>query len=151
TALVFAQGLSGCSGDQQQKRLPEAAADTLRIVSSLPARGHSASEVKRIRQAIDLLLEQNDHKAGNWQVEHLALDDSEDETGDWSRAAEQANAQMAANDPATVAYIGPYNSGAAMISLPITNRAGLLQASPSVTWPGLTESGWNPGEPQIYY
>ena len=29
-----------------------------------------------------------------------------------------------------MAYIGPYNSGAAKVSMPILNEAGLLQVSP---------------------
>ena len=49
-------------------------------------------------------------------------------------------------------YIGPYNSGAAKISMPILNEAGLLQVSPAVTWPGLTKKveGGDPDEPDIY-
>jgi branched-chain amino acid transport system substrate-binding protein len=48
-------------------------------------------------------------------------------------------------------YIGPYNSGAAKISMPILNKAGILMISPAVTWPGLTKPGQgDPGEPEIY-
>lgn len=86
-----------------------------------------------------------------WQVEHVALDDGDIETGEWSRVLEGANAQAAVADPATVVYIGPYNSGAAMVSMPILNRAGLLHMLPSATWPGLTQEGWGEGEPQRYY
>jgi branched-chain amino acid transport system substrate-binding protein len=48
-------------------------------------------------------------------------------------------------------YIGPFNSGAAKISMPMLNRAGLLMVSPSNTWPGLTKPGkGEAGEPEIY-
>ena len=48
-------------------------------------------------------------------------------------------------------YIGTYNSGAAKISMPILNQAGLLMISPANTWPGLTKPGkGDPGEPEIY-
>jgi branched-chain amino acid transport system substrate-binding protein len=43
------------------------------------------------------------------------------------------------------------NSGAAKISLPLTNRAGMIQISPSTTWPGLTKPGFAQGEPAIFY
>ena len=39
----------------------------------------------------------------------------------------------AVDDPDVMAYIGPYNSGAAKVSMPILNEAGLLQISPAVT------------------
>src|SRR5207249_9289757 len=81
----------------------------------------------------------------------VALNGGEGENGDWTREREQANATMAANDPSVVAYIGPYTSGATGVSLPVTNRANLLQLSPTATWPGLTMSGWNEGEPASYY
>jgi branched-chain amino acid transport system substrate-binding protein len=51
-----------------------------------------------------------------------------------------------------MAYIGPYNSGAARISAPILNRAGLVQVSPAATMPGLTKTGptSDPDEPDKY-
>lgn len=81
----------------------------------------------------------------------MSLDGGSDETGEWTAQIERANALRAASDPSAIAYIGPYNSGAAKVSLPITNKAGLLQLSPTVTWPGLTLPGWDAGEPEAYY
>jgi branched-chain amino acid transport system substrate-binding protein len=145
---VLTLGLFGC---EPASVAPPAPPDTVRIVSSLPEKGYAAPPSKLIEQAIDLAIEQRSASAGAWHVEHLALNNSDDETGDWSYTKELANAQQAVNDPSVIAYIGPYNSGAAMLSLPITNRAGLLQASLSATWPGLTQPGWNEGEPDFYY
>jgi branched-chain amino acid transport system substrate-binding protein len=51
-------------------------------------------------------------------------------------------------------YMGTYNSGAAKISIPITNEAGLAQISFANTYAGLTkkiEGMTDPGEPDIYY
>ena len=39
------------------------------------------------------------------------------------------------------AYIGEFNSGASQVSIPILNRAGIPQISPSNTYNGLTTSG----------
>jgi len=108
-------------------------------------------QTREIEDAIRLALSQRGGTIGGSRVEYTALDDSDEETGDWSRQKEIANATAAANDPNVIAYFGQYNSGAAMLAIPITNRAGLLEISTSATWPGLTESGWDPGEPLEYY
>jgi hypothetical protein len=48
-------------------------------------------------------------------------------------------------------YIGTYNSGAAKVSMPKLNQAGLLMVSPANTWPGLTKPGkGDQGEPEKY-
>jgi branched-chain amino acid transport system substrate-binding protein len=51
-----------------------------------------------------------------------------------------------------MAYIGPYNSGAAGVSMPILNEEGLVQVSPAVTWVGLTKKNESagPDEPDKY-
>jgi branched-chain amino acid transport system substrate-binding protein len=145
--LVFA--LAGCSNEQSI--LTPAPDGTVRIVSSLPARGPAAGQARAIEDAISLAIRERGGKAGGFQVNYVQLDDSSEETGEWSREKELANATAAVNDPSVVAYIGPYSSGAAAVSLPITNRAGLLQVSPSATWPGLTATGWDTGEPERYF
>jgi branched-chain amino acid transport system substrate-binding protein len=48
-------------------------------------------------------------------------------------------------------YIGTYNSGAAKVSMAITQRAHMAQVTPANTYPGLTKkAGAAPGEPEIY-
>lgn len=144
---MLALGLFAC--DSSGATLPPAAPDTLRIVSSLPSRGYAAEQARQIEGAISLALETQ--RPATSKLEYIRLDNSDPETGNWSPDKELANAEMAARDPNVIAYIGPYTSGAAMLSIPITNKAGLLQVSPSATWPGLTQAGYNPGEPDIYY
>src|SRR5439155_361766 len=61
------------------------------------------------------------------------------------------NANKAIGDPLAIVYIGTYNSGAAKVSIPITNRAHMAQVTPANTYPGLTKKrGAAPGEPDIY-
>src|SRR5207253_10844076 len=86
------------------------------------------------------------------RVEDSDWDDAAAAAGQWAAEAEKANAQKAAADPDVVAYIGPYNSNAAMVSMPELNEAGLVQISPACTWPGLTKKipGVAPDEPQKY-
>ena len=142
--------LAGC-GQERATPLPPATGKTLRIVSSFPYKGRSAQQSDLIRNATDLAIEENRQALQGWTVEHVALDGGDPETGEWSAQREEANARAAARDPNVIAYIGPYASGAAMVSLPILNQAGILQLLPVATWPGLTESGWGAGEPEKYY
>ena len=49
-------------------------------------------------------------------------------------------------------YIGHFNSGAAKITIPVLNQAGLVMISPANTYPGLTKPGkGEPNEPGVYY
>jgi branched-chain amino acid transport system substrate-binding protein len=100
--------------------------------------------------AIQLAVEEQAGQLAGVSVELVILDDG-NETGQWDPDLEAANARQAVADPQVVAYIGPLNSGAAKLSIPITNRAGLVHISPSNTWPGLTKVGFAPSEPGIFY
>lgn len=67
----------------------------------------------------------------------LVLDVRDD---DAKKAA--ADAQGLVDDPRVVADVGPSGSNDAESVIPITNRAGLLECSPSNTRPGLTKPGY---------
>ncbi|OGG88941.1 hypothetical protein A3G62_02895 [Candidatus Kaiserbacteria bacterium RIFCSPLOWO2_12_FULL_50_10] len=69
----------------------------------------------------------------------------------WSADLETRNAYRAANDPSVIAYVGPGASGAAQISMPLLNYAGIPQISLSNTYPGLTRPGYAQGEPEKFY
>src|SRR5204863_59288 len=84
-------------------------------------------------------------------LEVVNLDDASPQTGKWDGAVEAENANKAVGDPLAIVYIGTYNSGAAKVSIPITNRAHMAQVTPANTYPGLTKKrGAAPGEPEIY-
>lgn len=104
-----------------------------------------------IRNGIDLAIEERRALLPGWAIEHVPLDGGDNETGEPSGPVEASNARGAARDASVFAYVGPYTSGAAMVSLPILNQAGLLQALPVASWPGLTQSGWAYNEPNRYY
>jgi branched-chain amino acid transport system substrate-binding protein len=86
-------------------------------------------------------------------VKYESLDDSTAQAGSWTPEAESANALKAAQDESTGVYIGPFNSGAAKVSIPILSEAGVPMISPANTYVGLTtnEDGSEPGEPDKYY
>lgn len=103
-----------------------------------------------IIDAVTLALEETNYKVGKVKIKLIALDDG-DENGAWQVELETRNAEQAGGDEQVVAYIGPLDSGAAKISMPILNRAGVVQISPWNTWPGLTKEGFFPAEPSRFY
>jgi branched-chain amino acid transport system substrate-binding protein len=117
------------------------------VYVSLPLQGPKIGA--SLRQGIELAFAEMGYQIGPIPVELVILDNG-DANGQWQPDLETANAQAAVTNQA-VAYIGPMDSGAAKISLPILNRAGILQISPSASWPGLTKPGFAQGEPGIFY
>jgi branched-chain amino acid transport system substrate-binding protein len=103
-----------------------------------------------IANAVTLAFEEVNYMAGNTQIELIELDGG-DENGLWQESSELDNAYLSAAENRVVAYIGPLNSGAAKVSMPILNRAGIAQVSPAATWPGLTKEGFFPAEPDKFY
>lgn len=121
---------------------------TIKIVTSFPMQGVELG--KSVVNAVQLAVDEKGGEVAGLSIELVVLDDGT-ETGQWDPELEAANARKAAADPQVVAYIGPLNSGAAKVSIPITNQAGLVHISPTNTWPGLTKVGFAPGEPGIFY
>ncbi|MEX2113625.1 MAG: branched-chain amino acid ABC transporter substrate-binding protein [Pirellulales bacterium] len=123
----------------------------IKIVSSLPRTGSAKAQTDTIVNGITIALAEADYRAGKFRIEYADWDDATAGAGQWTAEAETANAYRAVRDPDVMIYIGTYNSGAAKISMPILNKAGLLMLSPANTWPGLTKPGMgDPGEPDIY-
>ena len=122
----------------------------VKIVSSFPMQGSAAADAQSVVNAITMALEEANFHAGDVSIDYVPMDDSTAAAQNWNAAQEAANANAAASDPAVVAYIGPFNSGAARVSIPILCQAGLVMLSPSNTYVGLTKPG-AAGEPGVYY
>jgi branched-chain amino acid transport system substrate-binding protein len=113
------------------------------IVSDLPLQGDSRQRSLQMNDAIRLVLENANWKAGGRTVAFQACDDSEADTGLWSKAQCQANARAYAADPSILGVIGTYNSGCAEAMVPILGRApggGVAMVSPGNTSICLTQS-----------
>lgn len=105
----------------------------------VPISGILASDGIAVRNAVQLAIDQA-NEAGDLDGVELvskAHDTGGTESEDEARAA--AAATEMANDPRTIAAIGPFQSFAAASTIPITNRAGLLECSPSNSDPRLTK------------
>ena len=148
--IVAAMVLAACAGGTT-------GGGTLKIVSSLPMTGSSLTQTQTIVNAMKLRVEQAGGKAcgGKYTIVYEAWDDASAALGKWDPAVETENANKAAADKSIVAYLGTFNSGAAMLSIPVLNAAGpLVMISPANTYPGLTHAAsglTDASEPGKYY
>jgi branched-chain amino acid transport system substrate-binding protein len=130
-----------------------ASGNALTIYSSFPLQGASKPQSDALVNGIKLALKQAGGKAGKYTITYKSLDDSTATAGKWDAGQVSTDARTAAQDKNTILYLGEFNSGASAISIPILNRAGIGQISPSNTAVGLTSNaaGATPGEPDKYY
>jgi branched-chain amino acid transport system substrate-binding protein len=88
--------------------------------------------------ALEHYLADNPDGPGGYEVEFIFNDDASPVTGSWDGTVEAEIAQKCVSDETCLAYFGTYNSGAAAVSQPITNEAGIAQITPANTNPCLT-------------
>jgi hypothetical protein len=136
-ALICAMGASAVE-----------ATGVIKMVSSLPRTGSANGQVNGIRMAID---EVGGNVAG-FAIQYEDWDDASPEKGSWDPTIEAANADKAIKDADVMVYIGTYNSGAAKISMPKLNEAGLVMISPANSYTGLTRPGLGAAnEPDVWF
>ena len=107
----------------------------------MPISGDLASDGIAVRNAVQLAVDHANEAGGVEGVELTAKahDTGGDEGEDPARGAAAANRM--AGSPRTIAAVCPFQSPVAGSTIPITNRAGLLECSPSNSHPGLTKPG----------
>src|SRR5713226_601432 len=117
---------------------------TVKIYSSLPLTGPSRAQTLTVVNGIKMALDENggkdgtNAKIGSITVEYESLDDATAAKQSWDAAQEAENGRKAAEDSKTVGYLGTFNSGAARISIPVMNKAGIPMISPANTATDLT-------------
>ena len=123
----------------------------VKIVSSLPRTGSANAQTTTTVNGIKMALEEVGGRVGGFEIAYEDWDDASAKKGDWDPEVEAANADKAVKDPDVMFYIGTYNSGAAKISMPVLNKAGVVMISPANTYTGLTKPGMGePSEPAVY-
>lgn len=123
----------------------------IKIVSSLPHTSSANAQVMTIVNGIRMALDEVNWKIGEYAIEYEPWDDASPQRSNWDPAVEAANADKAVKDPDIMVYIGTFNSGAAKVSIPTLNKAGLVMISPANTYPGLTKPGQGEAnEPDVY-
>ena len=148
-AVAGALTLAACGGGDDAAG-GAAGGEVLIVGTDLPLQGASADASKSTNEVVALVLEQAGGKAGDFTVEIKEYDDSTAAKGAWDDAACAKNAQDHVANTNQVAVMGTYNSGCAMIIIPVLNQAGMLMVSHANTYAGLTVE-WDKGEPGIYY
>ena len=124
-----ALGLTGCLGgdDDEPVRIPGRVAT---VYTSVPRHGVSVSAAVRVLAGERRALAERHGRAGDIRVRLRELPATDDRDHPWDPGLVASNAQRAAGDPTAMAYLGELDYGATAVSLPITNKAGLLQVSP---------------------
>jgi branched-chain amino acid transport system substrate-binding protein len=128
----------------------------IKVYTSWPLTGGTQavgeSMLKAAELAVAQYVEANGGGPAGFTIEIVALDDASPTTGAWDGTIEAENAQRCVNDPQCMVYFGTYNSGAAKVSMAITNEAGIAQISPANSYAGLTRACETcaEGEPDIY-
>jgi branched-chain amino acid transport system substrate-binding protein len=127
---------------------------TIKVYSSIPRTGQMKGIGGDATEAAKLAFSDLGNMAGGFALEYVPLDSGTAErNGGWDPGVESANANQAIADADCMVYMGTYNSGAAKISIPIMNEAGMGMISFANTYPGLSKewSGNEEGEPDVYY
>jgi branched-chain amino acid transport system substrate-binding protein len=132
--------------------LAQAQGSTIKIVSSLPRTGGSKVTTDASVNAIRQAFEEAKYTVGGFTIVYEDWDDASPTHGAWDAGKEAQNARKAVADPDVMVYLGPGNSGAARLAIPILNRAGLVIVNASSTYSGLTKPEFGElNEPDVYY
>jgi branched-chain amino acid transport system substrate-binding protein len=126
----------------------------IKIYSSWPSTGSMETIGVDAVEAARLAFNDLGNMAGGFAIEYVPLDSGiAANNGGWDPGVESANANQAIADADAMIYMGTYNSGAAKISIPIMNEAGMVMISFANTYTGLTKDfvGNEEGEPDQYY
>lgn len=125
--------------------------ETIKLVTSLPRTGSAKDQTDSMVKGIQLAIKERNGVGGGFRIELLDWDDAGDD-GRWTAELEARNANKAIADADVMAFLGPYNSGAATVSMPMLNKAGMVQISAAATSTGLTRKSedTHEGEPGIY-
>ncbi|HKG44910.1 MAG TPA: branched-chain amino acid ABC transporter substrate-binding protein [Gaiellaceae bacterium] len=123
------------------------------IASDLPMQGGSRTQTLQMVAAIRYVLDQQNWKAGKFNIAYQACDDSTAQLGKWDPDKCSANAHAYAQNKQLLGVVGTFNSGCAAIEIPVMNQApggGLMLLSPANTYGCLTEPCAG-DEPEKYY
>ena len=154
---AFAQDAAKASdiGQPDVEHITDTSKGTINLYSSWPLTGSSLQIGGDAVEAVKMALADFGNAAGGYALNYTALDDGiAANNGSWEAATESANATQVVNDADAMVYMATYNTGAARVSIPITNEVGMAQISYANTGVGLTKSlegVTDPDEPDKYY
>ena len=126
------------------------------LASDFPLQGSSKTQTDQIVAAIKFQLQQQNYKAGDYNIGFQSCDDATAQAGSWDSGKCSANANAYAANDAVIGVIGTFNSGCAALEIPVLNQApngGIPMLSPANTYVCLTTTAGNCAstEPEKYY
>lgn len=142
---VLAIAPTACGGDdgEEPKRVQ---GDTLTVYASLPAHGVEAEAGDAAEAGMRRALRAAGGAVDGRRVKLVRLSSTRPGDAQWDPGTVEANAERAADDPTTIAYLGELDQGASAVSLPVTNRESILQVSPADGLTSFTRTP--PGRPR---
>ena len=148
-AAVLLAGCGSGPGDEDTR----VRGDTLTIYMSAPAHGLSAEGGEAAQAGARRALSDAGGRVGRRRVRLVSLPSTRPGDDYWDPGTVEANAERATDDPTAIAYLGELDLGGSAVSLPVTNRAGLVQVSPADGLRSLTgvPPGRPGGGPERYY
>jgi branched-chain amino acid transport system substrate-binding protein len=164
-ALVAA-GCGGGDGGGAPEALPSSSCTAIEyggdgdpdyiLASDFPLQGSSRTQTEQIVAAIKFQLEQQDWKAGDYNIGFQSCDDATAQAGKWDSGKCSANANAYAANDGVIGVIGTFNSGCAAIEIPVLNQApdgGIPMVSPANTFVCLTSAApaCDSTEPDKYF
>lgn len=141
---VVVAALAAC-GDEEPEST-RVRGDTLTVYASLPAHGLDERDGAAAALGMRRALVEAGGEAGGRAVRLELMSSTRPGDATWDPGTVEANADRAAEDPTTIAYLGELDGGASAVSLPVTNREQILQVSPADALTSLTETP--PGRPR---
>jgi branched-chain amino acid transport system substrate-binding protein len=166
TFALVAAGCGGGGGGGGVTALPSSSCTALEyegdgdpdyiIASDFPLQGSSRTQTEQIVAAIKYQLQQQEWKAGDFNIAYQSCDDATAQAGSWDSGKCSANANAYAANDAVIGVIGTFNSGCAAIEIPVLNQAsdgGIPMISPANTYVCLTSAApsCDSAEPDKYY
>jgi branched-chain amino acid transport system substrate-binding protein len=142
---ALAAALPAC-GDGDPDESTRVRGETLTIYASLPAHGMTARAGDGAEAGMRRALTESRGRAGGRSIRFVWMSSTRPGDETWDPGTVEANADRAAEDPTTIAYLGELDRGASAVSLPVTNREQILQVSPADALTSLTRTP--PGRPR---
>jgi branched-chain amino acid transport system substrate-binding protein len=144
-ALASGLALAGCL-DSDEPESTRVTGSEATVMASLPQDGVSAASAAAVEAGARLALADAGGRAGELPIRLVVRSSTEPGEVVWDPDLVSANAERAADDASTIAYLGELDYGASAVSLPITNDARILQVSPTDGLTSLTRTP--PGRPR---
>jgi ABC-type branched-subunit amino acid transport system substrate-binding protein len=124
---VLAALATGCGDDAPESDRVSGA--TLTVYASLPGHGEEAAAGRAAEIGMRRALTDAGGRAGERRIRFVPLSSTRPEDETWDPGTVEANAERAVDDATTIAYLGELDQGGSAVSLPVTNRVGILQVA----------------------